>query len=326
MQYNDYFKDYSLTELKQRGKDAKKLVNELFRHPTTVMIHADAGQMKSWLALTLAYAISKAGEFLNCKVPERKKVLYLDSEMDQESLGERLNLLNLTDNGYFTYAMPEKEIDLSKPEQQKMLLKKLLADGIEVLIWDNLRTSTLIDENSSADFAGLNQYLRQLRNNGISVFLLHHNNKADEYAGSSNAKTVFDAVIGLHHHTDRIKQIKVSKDRHGLLSEVNGKLLQIDLETGYSVLKQFDSSHEMDAADALYRAIEEIKVYTVKDALAFLRAQGLKFSNADKPESATFIYSFLKDNSSISTLKTVSDLEAKLAGNRVFRGGNNVTF
>ena len=311
--FNDIFRTATVTDLLKANDNAEQLVDDLLVHPTLVMLHADAGQMKSWLALALAHALAGAGSFLSHNVTKERKVLYLDSEMTDSSIGERLRCLKVPDQNLL-YLLPEQEIDLSQDEHQNLLFKFLNDGGFKVLVWDNLRTSTLIDENSSSDFAKLNQFLRKLRNSGISVILLHHNNKSDDYAGSSNAKTVFDAVIGLKHHTDTEKQIEISKDRYQRLSHLNGSIFCINA-AGYAELKSFTSDFDCKLASLAEQNIAGgRRLKTVTEVIAFLIENGKKMAGDSRKTEG--IAAFFAEYGS-SRYDNKDKLTAALAANRM---------
>ncbi len=53
------------------------------------MIHAERGIGKTWVALNAAHALNTAGQFLNWRALQRRRVVYLDGEMPTNVLQER---------------------------------------------------------------------------------------------------------------------------------------------------------------------------------------------------------------------------------------------
>src|SRR5262249_2855392 len=58
-----------------------------------VMIDAPAGHGKTWLALTIAYAVATGASLLGWSAERRGRVLYVDGELPGELLQRRLQML-----------------------------------------------------------------------------------------------------------------------------------------------------------------------------------------------------------------------------------------
>src|SRR5258708_29381498 len=59
----------------------------------TAMIWAATGVGKSWLALSIALATAGGGEVLGWRAPQPSRVRYIDGEMNERTVQERLRTL-----------------------------------------------------------------------------------------------------------------------------------------------------------------------------------------------------------------------------------------
>ena len=286
----------------------EQLIDGLFDHPSLTMLHAPSGGMKSYFALALAKAVAQGQSFLGREVKKARKVVYLDSELAPQSVGERLRLLKLdSNNSNLLFITPDDiGLDISEPAQQRALEASLIARKCELLIIDNLRTSAAISENNADEFTSLNQFLKSLRDKGISVWLIHHSNKNSEsYAGSSNLVTVFDSVIHLSSSTESVKRIDINKDRAGRLGAIKDNYFSLS-ETGSAVLNSTSSIDYEFVADLIITKIEQGTITKKEQIISLIRENGCGSSGA---MSWAKVHSFLADNSvnSYPTLQALKD-------------------
>jgi hypothetical protein len=94
--------------------------------------------------------------------------------------------------------VPPPRLDSREWEQYKKL-------PAGVLIFDTLRASQMLDENSSRDMAMVMCRLKELRDMGFTVILIHHTPKSDErtYKGSTAIQDLCDHVLSL----DRVRGV-----------------------------------------------------------------------------------------------------------------------
>jgi len=171
------------------------------------MIVAARGVGKTHCALGIAYALAAGGEFLGWKAPRPVRVLYVDGEMPAGTIQERLkeifdkaevspdNLRIVTpDLQEPRGAMP----DLATADGRRMLDAE--ARWAEVIVIDNL--SCLVRnarENEGDDWVALQTWVLQLRAEGRSVVLVHHEGRSGQPRGTSRREDVLDIVIALKH-------------------------------------------------------------------------------------------------------------------------------
>jgi RecA-family ATPase len=271
--------------------------------------------MKSYFALAFAKALSTGGEFLNHSVPAPVNVLYLDSELSDQTIKQRLEQFKIDrTNQRLTFITPASGFDLKEPKSQRSLTAAINETNSNVLIIDNLRTSSSIVENASDEFSTLNAYIKGLRDSGITVMVIHHTGKAgDTYAGSSNLLTVFDAVIGLLNYTDTIKQIKVEKDRNNKLGALIDGYFSLS-DDGIALLNAHDNSSNLAVCEALEAALNAGSA-TTKDALvSIMRQHGL----AGRASNFTLdkIADFISDYGFSSAYSSAAKIQEQLRRNR----------
>ena len=261
------------------------LVHTVFNKQSLNLIFAEAGGMKSLLCFDLAIALSTGQDFLGFKT-EQSKVLYLDAEMSNSDIGERVNLFNasgLTNIDYLTNG--DTSFNFKDTEQQEAFTDLVKESDYDVIIFDNLRTMTLIEnENDSASFSLINQFLIRLRDLNKTIFLVHHANKgAETYAGSSNIITPYDTVIGLvDAGRQGYRKIQVNKNRSSSsgLNALQDAFISLCTESHRIVLNASDSKSDADIAEALIRALNTHSLCSLDDIRKFLREQGLNFNSS----------------------------------------------
>lgn len=170
------------------------------------MIYAKRGIGKTFVALTIAYAIACGGEVLKWKAHQPRRVLYIDGEMPAATMQERLKLITKSfsleppDPSYFKLITPDFQDngirDLSSREGQ-MDVNEHLHD-VDLVILDNL--STLVrsgNENEAESWILVQEWILSLRRIGKSVLFVHHAGKGGQQRGTSKREDVLDTVITL---------------------------------------------------------------------------------------------------------------------------------
>ncbi len=169
------------------------------------MIHAPRGVGKTFLAISIAYAVASGGTFLKWTAPTPRGVLFIDGEMPQVVMQERVAAvaasvdyeqqapLRIITPDQQNYAMP----DLATPEGQEAV-NAHITDDISMVIVDNL--SSLVrtgKENEAESWEPVQAWALGLRKLGKSVLLIHHSGKAGQQRGTSRREDVLDTVIVL---------------------------------------------------------------------------------------------------------------------------------
>jgi putative DNA primase/helicase len=169
------------------------------------MIYAPRGVGKTWIALSIAHAIAGGSEFLRCRAPRARRVLYIDGEMPAATLQERYAAVvgaSMQDAARENFRLVAADVqadglpDLADAEAQRFY-EAVIADA-ELIIVDNLSTVARgLRENEADAFGPVQSWMLALRAAGRSVLLVHHAGKGGAQRGTSRKEDVLDTVISL---------------------------------------------------------------------------------------------------------------------------------
>jgi putative DNA primase/helicase len=174
------------------------------------MLYAPRGIGKTYLALSMAYAVACGSECLGFKASKPRRVLYLDGEMPAVSLQERLKCISagvgrLPEPGYFQLIagdmLSEAIPDLSDTDSWDRLMPHFAA--FDLIVMDNLSTLCRSGRENEADsWAMMQEGLLSLRRAGKSVLMVHHAGKGGGQRGTSKREDVLDTVLCLKRPPD----------------------------------------------------------------------------------------------------------------------------
>jgi hypothetical protein len=170
-------------------------VQKLVPARSITVLHSPGGLGKTWFSLGLANAVSQGLPFLGLATKQRP-VCYLDFENPLPLLIDRARKLNIREVLFWhlSASVPPPRLDTA----EHRLYRRLPAGSL--IVFDTLRAAHDGDENSSQDMALIMGRLKELRELGFDIFLLHHNPKANErlYKGSTAISDLADHVIKLY--------------------------------------------------------------------------------------------------------------------------------
>jgi len=182
-------------------------------------IYAPRGIGKTWLALAIGVAVSRekaAGLKIGpWEVLAPSGVLYIDGEMGEYAMQERLRLLceplgkshkkhpfDIITAGHFA-RKAGKQINLTVEEHRQAFYNHIEEnDKYNLLIIDNVASLTPgIMENSKEDWDPINQWLLALRHLNVATIFIHHAGKSAGAGprGTSGREDALDCVIELSH-------------------------------------------------------------------------------------------------------------------------------
>lgn len=169
------------------------------------MLYSHRGIAKTWLSLSIAYAVAAGTSLLGWKASAPRRVLFVDGEMPANKMQQRLRaVLNgtpLRSPDYFRLITPDMQDrgvvrNLATPEGRKEIEEHL--GGTELLILDNLSTlCSFGEENTAESWIPIQEWLLGLRARGIAVLVVHHAGKSGAQRGTSKREDVLDTVISL---------------------------------------------------------------------------------------------------------------------------------
>jgi AAA domain/Helix-turn-helix domain len=177
------------------------------------VIYADRGVGKTFLCLSVAYAVATGGECLGWKAPSAKRVLYIDGEMTAFEMSERLKLIvpdnKRRDDPPFVLLTPDAQ-DIAMPDLQEWYAQqriKYLADHADLIVVDNIATLCRSGSENSADsWKKVQSWALKLKSQGKSVLFCHHAGRNGKMRGTSFREGVMDSIIFLERPSGYVPQ------------------------------------------------------------------------------------------------------------------------
>lgn len=228
------------------------------------MIYAARGVGKTQIGIGASYAVATGGSFLRWRALQPRRVLYIDGEMPQKALQDRINMLAssgvaMPSPDYFRFlAMDGQELgtscNLADPKDQTAIEAEL--KGAELVIFDNL--STLVSagrENDAESWDAMQAWLLHLRRKGVSVLMIHHAGRGENARGTSKREDVLDTVIHLKRPEDYVATEGARFEVH--LTKARGIFGQ-DAEPFEAKLKTLDGRAEWTTRGIQDQEVEQV--------------------------------------------------------------------
>jgi len=200
--YSEYFPGSDLIGKLETWNDIRELevkvewiVDRLIPKESIIVLFGKGGIGKTWLVLDIARCIGSGTDYLGYKT-QQAPVIFIDFENPIQVLITRTKKLGEAENVYFWRTGYEfKPPKLDSPEWEQY---KDIPEGA-VLIFDTLRASQSKDENDSREMAGIMNRMKELRDMGFTIILLHHTAKSANKTskGSTAIVDLADHILGL---------------------------------------------------------------------------------------------------------------------------------
>jgi hypothetical protein len=196
--------EYSASgKLEQEERPLKPIVGDILNEGDLALLFSIRGIGKTFASLHLAHALATGSNFLKWKAKKRR-VLYVDGEMNTDRLNNRLRLFtdgedigeNLLTTSYNEY--PNNRVpDLASKKGQEAYHK--LADLCDVLIFDNYSCCAQRQrgDDDISRFGRVRPFLFEMRARGKTVVIVHHAGKSGEQRGTSELEDPQDLIIKL---------------------------------------------------------------------------------------------------------------------------------
>jgi RecA-family ATPase len=162
------------------------VVDRLIPAKSTTLVVGDGGVRKSLLTQYIAVCLASGTDLFGVfRVPQRFRVLYIQTESSKAALVKRLTRLL---NGYeiphelvahTLFMMSNIPLYVDKEDHAALFISTVIDKGdFDVLIFDPLADFHTGDENSAKDMIPVTRFFRDLRDkHAITSLILHHTNK-----------------------------------------------------------------------------------------------------------------------------------------------------
>lgn len=194
--------DFDITKALKIGSELQELnipirwaAEGLIPKEAITLLSARGGMGKTIFSISIADAVSKGIPYLTLETT-KMQVVYIDFENSLPTLIERIKRIDAS-NVLFWH--PTNEIKPPRLDSKEYALYKKLPEG-SLLIFDTLRASQSKDENDSQHMAMIMQRLKELRDCGYTILILHHTPKSNDkiYKGSTVIFDLCDHNLSLH--------------------------------------------------------------------------------------------------------------------------------
>jgi hypothetical protein len=253
------------------------LLDGLLEANTINEVFARKGVGKTWLTLTMAGAIANGRECLKWKASRKRKVGYLDGELDLAARKERFTLLGISGENLQILSVDILDFpfpSLATADGQRMAEDAF--DSIEVLFIDNLAAlAPSSQDKETEEWVAIQTWLHDLKRRGISTVFNHHAGHAGWARGTTKREDLCSTVIKLqqpqnYSPAERCRfELHLDKNRPGVDASPIECALTTDLD-GHGVWT--------------WRDCEDVRVKQVRD----LKGSGLSLRDIAKETGIPF--------------------------------------
>jgi archaellum biogenesis ATPase FlaH len=193
----------SSLQISQLDIHVQWLVDNLIPKESITLLHSIGGVGKSYLMYRLANSVANGEPFFSLSTNETP-VYYLDFENPLSEIADRLKKIGGSQNVKIWHLSHEQgPIRFDDDEWE---IYKSFPPGLFIV--DSLRSSHLLDENSSKDAAFIMARLKELRSIGHTIILIHHETKLGTYRGSTAWFDLSDHILKF----SRVRNIGSNED------------------------------------------------------------------------------------------------------------------
>ncbi len=193
----------SSMEVLQMETKIEWLIENLIPKESITLLHSVGGIGKSYLMYAIGKAIAEGECFFGLNT-KGTLVHYVDFENPLAEIVERIKKTGGSENmkiWHLNHQPSPIRIDSDEWEIYKVFPKGLI-------IFDSLRSSHHLEENSSRDAGFIMDRYREIRALGNTVILIHHENKIGGYRGSTAWFDLVDHVLKFN----RVKRIGTDEE------------------------------------------------------------------------------------------------------------------
>jgi RecA-family ATPase len=208
--------------MKKDWPEVEYLVDPWLPTRGLIMLWGWRGVGKTFTTLSIALSIASGQDFLDWPVPEARKVLYVDGEMDPAEQRDKrfrkmldamdtksrdlaLQNLAIVTHADFEFGIP----DLADPSKngRKIIEAEAERRKAKLIILDNLSSLMSGDEKDDQSWKPMQDWMLELRRKGYAVMYLHHGTKPNESGrskqrGTSKREDILNTSIELWRPSD----------------------------------------------------------------------------------------------------------------------------
>ncbi|MHC4269350.1 MAG: AAA family ATPase [Planctomycetota bacterium] len=185
----------SWSHIQNMNIEVEWLLDRFIPKGSITLVFGKGGIGKTWLLLGVARNIGSGTHFLGFKT-NKTPVIFIDFENPLAVLNTRTRTLGDAEGVHFWRANNDK-MKAPKLDSNEWQQYKNLPEG-SILIFDTLRASQSKDENASNEMGLIMNRLKELRDSGFTIILLHHTAK-----NSDNVAKGSTAIVDLADHIKR---------------------------------------------------------------------------------------------------------------------------
>jgi hypothetical protein len=184
--------------------EKRTILNPWCKEQTITLIPGWRGIGKTYFAMGLVDAITRGIPFGPWQIVESVPCFYLEGEMAAEDVRGRIRAFKRSERKSPLYTYSDAYANMLGLPRANLLSDKwrtnmrafLVSRKVKLWVVDNLSSLTPgTDENLKKDWDPINQWLLQLRFDGIATILLHHVGKGGGQRGTSGREDNIDSTI-----------------------------------------------------------------------------------------------------------------------------------
>ena len=239
--YEEYFPAPELVSLIESWNYIRELeitvewvVDRLIPKESITVLFGKGGIGKTWLMMDIARCIGGGIDYLGYET-QQAPVIFIDFENPLAVLNTRTQKLGEADNVYFWrvgYELKPPKLDSNEWDLYKDLPKGAL------LVFDTLRASHGRDENASDQMAGVMERVKELRDCGFTIILLHHTPKNSDRISKGST-----AIVDLADHILNLSRVRKAKDGEDVLVQDDDDDEEAVYRFGVREKTRFDPHH-----------------------------------------------------------------------------------
>jgi hypothetical protein len=196
----------SSLEISQMEIRVEWIVDNLIPRESNSLLHSIGGVGKSYLMFGMGQAVADGRPFFGLNVM-KMNVYYIDYENPLPEIVDRMKKIGGSENMRIWHLGHNPAPIRFDADQWEVY--KSFPPGFFIV--DSLRSSHLLEENSSKDASLIMARHKEIRSLGHTILLIHHENKIGGYRGSTAWFDLSDHILKL----SRVKKVGSDEDAEG---------------------------------------------------------------------------------------------------------------